>query len=422
MKKTKLSIFRLFLVSALFTMPIIFSACSKEDDDEAVITEESQVTLEVEQDSYEPNNSLSQAATITMATSVEASISDSVDEDYFVITGTAISKVDIFKIELTNQSTASFQLTIYNKDKAKIAEVPYGGNSENLSYEFQTNESEFYVKIIATSVTSYPAEYQIKGAFENVADEFEGNDLISTAALFPLDTEKECNLLKDDQDFYKVRDLSSEDVWDAYQVKFVNKSTSLNPSISFYDESKALLSTPQILSAGAGLDTTKTFYMKSGANNGRYIKIYSDSSFSDLFAQYALTVKKLNVNEASEPNDSYTTSATPTVNSTNTTITGTVVLGTLSDDPDYDYIKVVVAAGETLTYKVEGTYIMYDAYTSFDSGATPTAYITDASSSSYSTRSISNTSPVLSMYFYLRLKGTKDLSKYTITASLVVDN
>lgn len=408
MKKTSLFIWKHILLLGLLSF--VFSSCSDDKD-------ETPAEPVVQLDSFEPNNLLTLSPTVSMSAATNASLSAADDIDCFKMTGVSTGKIDQLKFTVDNNSDANLMLVIYNSSMVEIAQVPFAGATADLSYTLETNASEFYVQVVGKDATTYPANYSISATFMNAADQFEPNNEIATAATLALNTEFSCNFLKGDDDYYKVQDTTTDGVWDAYQVVFTNKATALNPSVRFYDESKTVLESPAIVDAGAGKDTTKTFYMKSGASNARYMRLYSNSQISALSA-YKLKVKKMNVNEASEPNNSFTTAALPTVLSSSSTITGTIVVGSTEANPDLDYIKVEIPAGYIFSYKVAGTGITYDTYLSFSEFSTPSSYYTNLNSSSTSTRSLENTSSNGSIYYYLVLKSTANMSKYTITVSL----
>ncbi|MBN1462253.1 MAG: hypothetical protein JXQ69_00865 [Paludibacteraceae bacterium] len=385
----------LLIMSAL---TLSFNAC-KDDEPEVV------------QDQFEPNNTIVAASNTTLGTDVNGGIAEAADVDFYKITGSGSSKIDLLKFALTNASDANFSLVIYNKDKVEIAQVPAAGKSANLSYNLETAESEFYVKVVGTDASVYPANYTLKVSFQNAADEFEGNDIIGSATAFPLALVKDCNLLTNDVDFYMIQDLSSENVWDQYDVKLVNKTADMNPSMEIYDENKVITNYVAI-NAGAGLDITQTIFMRSGASNARYVKVYTTSAISTVPAGYTLEVIKKNVNEASEPNDLYTNAR---YIQTAGTYTGTIVVNKNRVNPDVDFIKIQIPASTEVTRVVSGTGIVYDTYYSWSLNDNPTFDDSNLNANGSMYYTLSNTSTTSSLYLYLAVKSTSDLANYSIT-------
>ena len=401
MKQTNL--FRLcgFLFTVLCISIFLFNSCKKDDAEQV--------------DQYEPNNSITEASPITFNTEIKAWLTNQNDIDFYKFSGTASGKLDLLKFVLTNNSPdANFTITIYNKNKEEIAQVPYAGNGVDLNYQMSTKDAEFYVRVSGKDASSYPANYILKVSFANVADKYESNDDIATASLFPLNKMEECNLLSGDIDFYKIQDLSKENVWDAYEVKLVNKTTDMSPAISFYDASKAEIEGSELI-AGPGKDITKQFFMKSGAGNAQYLKVYTLSPLVTIPANYTLEVIKKNLNEISEPNDTYSTAQGITTDGAYQGTCIKKVSGSNPADYDIDFVKVTIPAGKRLRYRITGENIKYDEYYSYSSSGAPTSWGSDESPGNWwSTISFGGAA-----YYYFAFKGTVDLAQWKIEIEII---
>lgn len=389
----------------MFALTLSFNAC-KDDEPEVV------------QDQFEPNNSIVAASNTTLGTDVIGGIAEAADVDFYKITGAGTTKIDQLRFSLSNASDANFSLVIYNKDKVEIAQVPAGGKSANLSYFLETAESEFYVKVVGTDASVYPANYTLNVSFLNTADEFEGNDIIGSAAAFPLSLVKDCNLLTNDIDFYQIQDLSSENVWDEYEIKLINKTADMNPSIEVYDASKSIIADYTTTNAGGGLDITKAILMRSGESNSQYIKVFSNSTISTTPAGYTLQVVKKNTNESSEPNDTYATAKQITAEGQ---YSGVAIMKTSAgpSKADYDVYLLIVPTGSSCNLYVksasgDNSKVSYDmSYTYTSSTTSPSIYISNRAASSTSSWIMSNTSGN-TQYTYFKIYGNVDKAGYIL--------
>ena len=365
-------------------------------------------------DQYEPNDVITEATQITIGTKITANLHNREDVDYYKFSGTASGKIDILKFELSNGSTdANFTITIYGKNKEEIAQVPYAGSGIDLDYQIITKDAEFYVRVSGKDASSYPANYSLTVKFTNVADKYEPNDDIATAAVFPFNTAETLNLLTGDIDFFKIQDLSTENVWDAYEVKLENKTTDMSPAINFYDASKTEIEGSEII-VGAGKDITKQIFMKSGADNAQYLKVYTLSPLGTIPANYTLEVVKKYLNEASEPNDTWETAQEIT---TDGTYQGTIVKGGSNPaDSDIDFVKITIPTGKKLRYRIIGDNIKYDYYYNFSNLGAPELWYSDASPSyGWTTSSFGGSS----VYCYFAFKSTVDLAQWTLEIEII---
>jgi len=388
----------------------LFNSCKKDDDGSS--QKEKEKEKEEQLDQYEPNNSINEASPVAFATKIIATLHNEEDVDFYKFSTTPSGKLDVLKFELSNGSSdANFTITIYSSNKEQIVQVPYAGSGIDLSYQMVTREAEFYVKVSGKDASSYPANYNLTVSFANVADKYEPNDNIATAALFPLNKEETLNLLTGDIDFFKIQDLSKENVWDVYEIKLVNKTTDMSPAITFYDVSKTEIEGSEVI-VGAGKDITKEIFMKSGANNAQYLKVYTISPLVTMPANYTLEVVKKDLNEASEPNDTYSTAQIITEEGTYQGIIIKKVSGSDPADYDVDFIRVTVPADKNFRYKISGSNIKYDDYypTSSETG-TPSVwdYDNDPYGGYWTFYSAAYT-----RYFYFAFKATVDLTQWQI--------
>jgi len=405
------------IFTALCFSFFLLNSCKKDNDDSSKPNPNPSPNPEPEEqlDQYEPNNSINEAGSVAFGAKIIASLHNKDDVDFYKFSGTASGKLDLLKFELSNASpNANFTITIYGKNKEEIAQVPYAGSGIDLSYQMVTKDAEFYVKVSGKDATAYPASYILTVAFANFADKYEPNDDITTAALFTLDKEETLNLLTGDVDFFKIQNLSKENVWDVYEVKLVNKTTDMSPAINFYDASKTEIEDLGFI-ADKGKDITKQFFMKSGAGNVQYLKVHTISPFTSMPANYTLEVVNKNLNEASEPNDTYSTAQAITEAGT---YHGTIIKK-ISENPadcDIDFVRVTVPIGKEFRYRISGSNIKYDTF--YPTSLTTTEpYPQGSNNDPYAAWWIYYGADY-TRHFYFAFKATVDLAQWSIEVQL----
>ena len=289
------------------------------------------------------------------------------------------------------------------------------GGATTTSYDIPTNLAArtyyYFCEVRALGAESKRSSVATVNVVPQL-DMYEPNDVITQATPVAIGTKITASLHnKDDIDFYKFVDLSKENVWDVYEVKLGNNTTDMSPAINFYDASQIEIEGLGVI-ADKGEDITKQFFMKSGTTNAQYLKVYTIFPFTTMPAYYTLEVVKKNLNEASEPNDTWNTAQAIT---TEGTYQGTIikkVSGSNPADYDVDFVRVTVPANKNFRYKISGSNIKYDDYYP-TSSETEVPRVWDYDNDPYGGY-WTFYSAAYTRYFYLAFKATVDLAQWQI--------
>jgi hypothetical protein len=113
-------------------------------------------------DTYEPNNSTTQAYVINSGLEYDSFIYTSTDVDYYKI---VTSRSGVISINLTNLP-ADYDLYLYNSAGKKVASSLKGSTSnESISYSART-AGTYYVKVVGyNGANSQTAQYKLKATF-----------------------------------------------------------------------------------------------------------------------------------------------------------------------------------------------------------------------------------------------------------------
>ena len=303
-------------------------------------------------DIYEPNETFDQAAPLDMESGANATLLIN-DADYYEVTNQETDVVDNIRIHVENLSTANLLLEVYDENRQMVGEIWYPGNSANATFYYHTNAATFYVRVTGKDAETYPCDYVLTVSHMNDADAFEPNGTIDEAALFPLDEIHDCTFLVNDDDYYKIENASSENIWDLYEVQFTNNSD-INPRFRFYDNDKTELGDYEIWYPGSSANFSQRIPMKSGSSNGVYFLVNGkDGTGINGSCPYQLKVVSLHMNDDNEPDDTFA-QAREITSYPSGTISGAVVTVAANDNGgDYEFYKVTLNAGKKVSFTID---------------------------------------------------------------------
>ena len=239
--------------------------------------------VEVEAQEKEPNSDLLNTNAIELDTWITGAITDPKDDDFYTFTTPGTHR-DWYKIELENRSTTlkpNFQ--IYNADKAYITRQHNGTRGANLSHNFVAAPNTKYYIQVRNYDRGTAGAYLLRVRPYEAYDAFEPNHTILEAKTISLNDPIEAGIMDaHDNDFYR---FETGDAGGAIVVTLENRSTTLKPSLQFYNGSKSYLGRAHNGTAGA--DVT---YQVNGEPNAKYyvqVRNYDRGTYGD----YTLTVK-----------------------------------------------------------------------------------------------------------------------------------
>lgn len=312
-------------------------------------------TEQILEDEFEPNNEFNMATPLSVDTTLQVNLTNQEDADYYLVSipSEMVGIIESYDIQVDNQSDVNLNLQVYGPDKTMAGEVWYPGNSADISFKLHTGTASFYVKVTGKDASAYPADYSLSVIPTGDADAFEPNGTIDEAALFPLDEIHDCTFLINDKDYYKIENISSENIWDLYEVQFTNNSD-INPRFRFYDSDKTELGSYEIWYPGKSANFSQRIPMKSGSSNGVYFLIDGkDGTGTNGTCPYQLKVVSLNMNDDNEPDDTFA-QAREITSYPSGTINGAVVTEAANDNGgDYEFYKVTLNAGKKVSFSVD---------------------------------------------------------------------
>ncbi len=226
----------------------------------------------------EPNNTVFEANSFPIDTTVSGEISSQDDQDYFRFRNTSKLR-DLAKVKLENQSTSFVpDIYVYDSNKSQRLEKFDGTPGANLEFKFDVEpEKEYYIRVIPSYGSS--GKYNLSLNLEKAYDKYEPNDTISSPKLIRLGEPIEANILSEnDVDCYLVSGITGKSI----TVRLENKSAALRPDIMVYNSNKSQLFEKFDPTPGANLDFA--FDVEPGMNY--YIKINPYGSTGE----YTLTV------------------------------------------------------------------------------------------------------------------------------------
>ncbi|MFL0270024.1 M4 family metallopeptidase [Candidatus Clostridium radicumherbarum] len=221
------------------------------------------------QDTYEPNNTISQAYAINFDQVYNSYIFSSSDIDYYKVSPTSAGSITV---NLTNLP-ADYDLYLVNSSGTVLAQSINGGTtSESLTYS-NSAAGTYYIKVIGyNGAYSTTQAYNLKATFSGSSvDPYEPNDSTSTAyAIISGTTYNAYIYSSTDVDYYKISKTTSGTISISltnlpgdYDLYLRNSSG----TIVAYSENAGTTSESISYSASSG-----TYYVEVVGYNGAYSK------------------------------------------------------------------------------------------------------------------------------------------------------
>jgi hypothetical protein len=229
----------------------------------------------------EPNNDILHANILPLSTTVLGDISSTSDTDFFRFTAGHLPR-DYYRISLKNLSpTLVPGITVFDQQKNQVFHDERDTAGAEFDHDFvPTPESMYYVQVWQRSNTIGP--YSLTIAPQHRYDQFEPNDDIGSAKSIPIGKTIQANIMDPgDTDFYQVK---SGGAAGNLTVTLKNRSTTLSPGITVYDQQKNQLFYDARDTPGADFDRA----FAAQPNTVYYIQVWQRSNTA---GAYSLTVK-----------------------------------------------------------------------------------------------------------------------------------
>ncbi|MEM9449729.1 MAG: tetratricopeptide repeat protein [Cyanobacteria bacterium P01_E01_bin.6] len=232
----------------------------------------------------EPNENAGQATSIALTVGVNGVIEDEDDQDFYVFETPETSR-DIVHIQFEN-NTPQMDVTLrfLNANKNYFGSIQTEIDGQNLDYSFSGLPGEaYYVQVFTNALfLSQIGNYTLTVTPTQGYDQYESNETIFSSSLIPINERIDAGILdEDDQDFYYFQ--APEDV-ENVRIRVENRSTTLWPMLTLYDEGKNLIA--ELRAANAEADIETVFPAES---NSEYF-IHISGSNSRMAGEYALTI------------------------------------------------------------------------------------------------------------------------------------
>jgi len=225
----------------------------------------------------EPNNIPAEANAFNFGDTVVAEIPDNKDTDYFKYTNNSKLR-DVTEIHFENLSTTlAPSMTVYNQDKSKMFD----------SYDYTQGADKTFTIVAEPGAVYYfrvhfhkdAGKYKFSVNNTKAYDEFEPNDRAFDATKLAVGNNVTASIMdKGDKDWYKVTGITGNKL----SVTFENGSTTLAPSMTFYNSKKVKIFDKYDYTPGADM----IFDMDVVPNVPIYIQVH----FHKGTGEYRLTV------------------------------------------------------------------------------------------------------------------------------------
>ncbi len=295
-------------------------------------------------DASEPNNSRSEASTLTLSQWTSAYV-DEEDIDWYSFTVTH-EAFDIVLIEAQNLSDElEIELGLYDEDGNEIGSWG-GGNGANVNVNFSTVAGTFYIKIISR-YSNNAGEYKLKVANTNANDANEPNETSDAAAelgSLPVTNLAGSLVSKYEQDWYTFT-TENDGVWDKVSIDIQNNSEELELLFEVYDSEHNKIDE---VGGGNGANVNLTLPTKGGTY---YLVV--KSRYENNKGDYTLTIENQNLNDDNEPDDTFENARE--INSfPSGTLSGTIVVDAEGDNGgDYEFFKVTLNEDKKVEFTVD---------------------------------------------------------------------
>ena len=322
---------KFFALSMIITLTVFIIGCIKDDDT-------------TPNDEYEPNNSQTEAFTITLGTWYEGYV-DNKDFDWFIFTTSNINNFDSVLIYIQNLSEElEIECTLYNDQVEEL--VSLGGESgQSIYISLTTPGGTYYVKIFSRFGQN-AGDYKLKVSNLNANDDYEPNEIIDDAydlGTLPITDLNAVLISQYEADWYMFETQNS-DYYDIISVSITNQSEELELGVELKDAQGNLI---DARGGGSGTNLNFTFATIGGTF---YIKIYSHNQQNA--GEYILNVTNQDANDDYEPDNSFET-AREITSFPSGNISGTIVTDADNEiDGDFEFFKVTLPAGKKILFTI----------------------------------------------------------------------
>lgn len=230
----------------------------------------------------EPNDDGLATNAIELGTWVTGAIQTPKDADYFTFT-TPETHRDWIRIELQNRSaTLEPRLELFDAEKTSLGEVHKTTRGADLAYAFVAEPARTYFARASNYYGQSVGVYLMRVAATKAYDAHEPNDDILSAKQINVGDAVAAGVMdRSDIDYFK---FTSGDGEGAILARVENRSTTLQPEVAVYDDSKALMGSGHNTTAGG--DTSFSFRVRPRTTYYVRVRDY----YTGAAGNYSLTV------------------------------------------------------------------------------------------------------------------------------------
>lgn len=306
------------------------------------------------EDDYEPNNSRSEAYSLTIGGWINGGLSET-DADWFSFSPVH-SSYEVYLIEAENQSDElELNLTLYDEDGNELGSQG-GGNGANVSINFSCVAGTYYLKITSRYGTN-TGDYRLRISPTNTNDAYEPNETADAAydlGQTPVSGIAAALASPYEKDFYSF--TMTHESYDRLDVTLVNGGEELELEVTLYDTQGNQLESK---SSQSGADLSFSYSCLAGTYIIEVASLYESAKGS-----YTLSLENASANDEYEPNessdDSYQISSLPA-----TAFEGVIVDGSeydwyqfsTSNTTIMDYVDIAITNGDS---EFEPEITLYD--------------------------------------------------------------
>ncbi|MFD2332619.1 pre-peptidase C-terminal domain-containing protein [Cohnella sp. GCM10020058] len=239
-------------------------------------------------DASEPNGSVSQAKLLALPDfSVQASLSDSQDVDYYMLPLKTPSKISL---TLRNEVSSEMELRLSDASGMRVYRKAVVAAGTTAQEEITLGAGNYYVKISGVAVAGTPAYYELEGG---TGDFYEPNNVREQATVLPANAIRTISTIDrpEDVDWYRI----DADRTGPMSVQLRNLPLGTNYDLYLTDEAGTALGESRSL-----IGSQETITFNATASRHYYVYVQAASGYS-LFPYTLETTNR--EPDALEPND-----------------------------------------------------------------------------------------------------------------------
>jgi type VI protein secretion system component Hcp len=280
-------------------------------------------------DIYECNNSFNDAKEVPLNTEIKASINSTGDEDFYKITLTKPSVVNVSVEGLASNQYMYVEMFDSNQKRTGYSES--GGNGKNVYHnQLQCSIGTYYIKLTTSFGTPSSTQYTMK-VNTDVTDIYECNNSFNDSKEIPLNTDIRASINSTgDEDFYKIT-LSKPSV---VNISVEGVASNQYMYVEMFDPSQKRLGYSE-----SGSNGKNVYYNQLQCSIGTYYIKLTTSFGTPSNTQYTMKVNA-DVTDIYECNNSFADAKVITLRTT--------VKAAINPDGDQDYYKFTLANKTTL--------------------------------------------------------------------------